>query len=728
MINLNDHLTVSLSSAANAKQTVIIGSARFSIITPILLRVEIAEDGVFTDGPTQIVWTRDVGEFPYTVTDSQKQILIKTDVVEFKFDKRKKSINYVVIDGTPLKCNNRKNLKGTKRTLDMSFGKEKLSDGIIGANGVSVMNDDSLLINEKGMITSSPKRNDKYIFASKNHKLTLNAFFRITGMPPMIPRYAVGNWWSRYHEYTQEEYLETMQRFSSEKIPFTVATIDMDWHWVDIAKEFGPSYKRVRGWTGYSWNTKLFPDYKTMFSELKSMGYRISLNLHPADGVRDYESMYREMCIETGRDPKGSETIEFDITDEQFINAYFKVLHNPYEADGLDVWWIDWQQGKKTKIKGYDPLWGLNHYHYLDKAKNGERPLILSRYAGLGSHRYPVGFSGDTAISWRVLDFQPYFTANAANAGYITWSHDIGGHHLGNPNDEELLLRWTQFGVFTPIMRLHSTKRIRGKEPWTFTNIYPELVRQLNFRHRLIPYIYTSYYQSYSEGKSICEPLYYNFPDYKESYEYKNEYYFGEKILVAPITKPSDKKTGLSTINVWLPEKKRYIDIFTNEIYEGGNVTSMTRDANSIPALVTEGAIIPFAVSDANECDNPNKLEIFVYVGNGTFELYEDDGCSDEYKNGAFAKTQYSVSLEDSSLMFNIAPAIGTTSFIPAQRSYEIFFKDLVGYRSAEVMANEKRIKYFADETSISVNNVKTSVTLKIILTDITIAPVKTAN
>ena len=106
------------------------------------------------------------------------------------------------------------------------------------------------------------------------------------------------------------------------------------------------------------------------------------------------------------------------------------------EKEGVDFWWIDWQQGTKTKIPGLDPLWALNHYHTLDSAKNGSRPLTLSRYSGLGSHRFPLGFSGDTICSWKSLKFQPYFTGSAANAGYTWWSHDIGGHMHGIQDDE----------------------------------------------------------------------------------------------------------------------------------------------------------------------------------------------------------------------------------------------------------------------------------------------------
>ena len=119
-----------------------------------------------------------------------------------------------------------------------------------------------------------------------------------------------------------------------------------------------------------------------------------------------------------------------------FLAAYFDLVHRPLEDQGVDFWWIDWQSGPHSRIVGIDPLWMLNHFHFLDNARGGRRPLTFSRYAGPGSHRYPVGFSGDTLVTWASLDFQPYFTATASNVGYGWWSHDIGGHMLGGRDDE----------------------------------------------------------------------------------------------------------------------------------------------------------------------------------------------------------------------------------------------------------------------------------------------------
>lgn len=131
-----------------------------------------------------------------------------------------------------------------------------------------------------------------------------------------------------------------------------------------------------------------------------------------------------------------------------------------------------------------------------------ELPLILSRYAGPGSHRYPVGFSGDTVVSWESLKFQPYFTSTASNIGYGWWSHDIGGHMLG-VRDEELEARWYQLGVFSPINRLHSSlSPFVGKEPWNFQQPVRDIMRDaLILRHRLIPYLHTMNWRAATKGR-----------------------------------------------------------------------------------------------------------------------------------------------------------------------------------------------------------------------------------
>lgn len=672
---LKKSLIAKTDAAANEKQIYTNAFVRITYITSRLIRVERADTA--TDLPSKTVWFRNFEAGDMKVTQSGSKTVAETEDCIFTIKKYKPYSVYFKDTGKTEIFSRQKNLKGTRRTLDMTYGKVSLEDGLITEKGAYLLDDSkAMLIDENGMF--APRRagaSDYYAFAyGKNYRETINAFYKISSPVPIIPRFALGVWWSRYHAYTQQEYLDLMQRFADEDIPLTVATVDMDWHWVkDIDKKFGVKYS---GWTGYSWNTELFPDYKGFLRRLKEQNLHITLNLHPADGVHSYEDMYSDMAKALGENPEEKKTVEFKCSSPEFWNAYFDILHKPYEKDGVDFWWIDWQQGKKSDVEGLDPLEALNHYHYLDNAENGEIPLILSRYAGLGSHRYPLGFSGDTAINWNVLDFQPYFTANAANAAYGWWSHDIGGHHQGY-RDDDLYMRWLEFGVFSPIMRLHSTAmEFLGKEPWKYkADIYHFAKEWLCLRHRLIPYIFTMDHRAHTDGIALCEPMYYSYPENKNAYNVKNQYMFGSELMVCPITSPQHRDINKGSVEAWIPEG-RWVDIFTGQAYSGEQRIALFRDINTIPVLAREGAIIPLSADEGNTCENPESLEIWAFTGNGSFCLIEDNGKTncEEHK----ALTEFNIAFDGSKLTFTVNKAEGDLSVVPQKRNYKILVKDAV--------------------------------------------------
>ena len=710
---LDPHLIAKTGGMANPKQVSVNGKVRITVIAPELIRVEFDDKAEFLDKATQSVWFRDCGECEYTVKPQGVYLVVETEKAKFYVDTRKKCIDSVEIDGRWVTPNGKDNLKGTYRTLDQAKGAVPLEKGIISRNGVSIMEDKSLILDDDGECKGRASEKDIYCFATKDHQRTLHLFYQITGAPPMIPRYALGNWWSRYYAYTQQEYLDLMDTFIEKDIPFTVATIDMDWHWVNVKEKFGakreldmyPSF--TVGWTGYSWNTDLFPDYKAMLKELKEKNLHITVNLHPATGVRSFEDQYEEMCKAMGKEPDGK-TIRFDGTDPNFLNAYFKVLHKPYEEDGVDFWWIDWQQGNWSKRPGLDPLWVCNHYHTLDLAKNGKRPLILSRYAGIGSHRYPLGFSGDACIRWSALDFQPYFTYTASNAGYTHWSHDMGGHFRGNAADDQLYLRWVQFGVFTPIMRLHSSCDTMSKEPWNHKSVESEAIEALHFRHNLIPYVYTAFYENYKRSVPICKPLYYDYPALEEAYQVKNQYMFGDSLLVCPITAPWNDE-GISTRDIWLPEGV-WTDIFTGEVLEGGFHT-VSRDKTSIPVYAKAGAIIPMQKVSGNFTGNPEHLVLNVYNnGSGAYSLYEDDGESTDYISGKGAYTKYEVEGNT----FRIHAADGDLESLPENRTYTVCFK--AGMSGAEVFVNGEKAVALVEGNTVTIDRIKPTDGVEIVI------------
>ena len=715
--------------SACAENVIIDSDLRITVITSELIRIE---KGSFCDLPTQTVLFRNLGKVDFSFKNTSNRITVKTDKCEFCVSECGDLQSVRLSDGRLVTDFKNGNLKGTRRTLDVTFGRVKLADGIVSRNGVALTDDSaSLTLLPDG--TVSPRLQvwqDTYVYAyGCNYLSALRDFYRITGETPLIPRFCLGNWWSRFWRYTQDEYLDLMNKFEEKDIPLTVACIDMDWHWVDVEKRFGEKVKDYPkpknpianitgcfwnpGWTGYSWNTELFPNHIAFLKTLHEKGLRTNLNVHPAQGVRFFEDMYPDFARHMGINETSKEPIRFDFTDKNFVEGYFKYINRPMENEGVDFWWIDWQQGSKSKIDGLDPLWLLNHYYCLDRQSKGFRPLTLSRFAGFGSHRYPLGFSGDTAIQWSVLDFQPYFTTTAANAGYSWWSHDIGGHNFGKLSDE-LYIRWVQFGVFSPIMRFHSANVARkSKEPWKFGSEAEKITKKfLRFRHRMIPYTYTMNRLTEKEGRPLLMPMYYAYPNEEEAYRVGNEYFFGTQLVVAPITHKADKRTHTAAVDIWLPEG-RYTDIFTGEVYCGGK-TVINRDIASIPVLAPAGAIIPLdGRKTGNDCGNPESLEILIYRGNGSFKLYEDDGESLAYRDGHYAETEFKLEETGSTLKFTVSPAEGDLTLIPSSRKYVFSFRDVASADKISVAANGETVDFTAEKEenglSVTVDGVGTN-------------------
>ena len=693
---LKKHLLVKTSPKSKKENVVIFKDYRITVLFDRLFRIEKNQTGDFCDTATQSIWYRNMNATKHSVKETDEFIEIATDKVTIHIENNFEN-SYVLINGNKVLISNEGNLLGTTRTLDEHNGdvhrsshkRLELGTGVCSKTGVAVVDDtESLrLLDDGKLIEKSSDEFDIYVFAYGNaYRDAVKALYAITGQTPMLPRYAFGNWWSRYHAYTDEEYLNLMDSFEKYGIPLTVATVDMDWHYSDdvdrqkkisesgnVSEEKGTVGEFRPGWTGYSWNDELFPDYKAFLRELKERNLRVTLNLHPADGVRYYEDMYEEMANAMGIDPKTGHVVKFDIANDNFVNNYFEILHHPYEREGVDFWWIDWQQGTKSAMAGLDPLWALNHYHYYDNGRDGKHSLIMSRYCGIGSHRYPIGFSGDTVISWDTLAYMPYFTATSTNSGYTWWGHDIGGHFEGE-KDDELYLRFLQFGVFNPINRLHCTNAIMlTKEPWAYKNGIGELSREaMVLRHRMIPMLHTANYRTAEYGLGLVEPMYYAYPDSDEAYEAKGQYIFAGDYIVAPITKHSDE-AKLTGVKVWIPEGK-WTDLFTNDVYKiekGGKWVTLVRSLDSIPVLAKSGAVLPLSNDKGNSTENPLDLEFEIYNGNNVYTLYEDN----EKGVPAFTTVE---NIENAGLEIVKLSFDGDVSVLPEKRDITLTFKNIV--------------------------------------------------
>ena len=623
---------------ADAASMVTGSQYRFTLINDMVLRYEWSSDGVFEDRASTFAVNRRFSPPSFTVKDTEQRLEIVTPTLHLSYDKQRFSANglhvtfgaKVTLWGAEWRYGSQdpSNLGGTARTLDEIDGRCDMGQGILSQSGYAALDDShSMLFDGNGFVAPRQPgdRIDGYLFCyGRDYAGAMRAFYDISGHQPRIPRWALGNWWSRFHRYSSKSYLELMDKFRAEKIPLSVAVIDMDWHLVND--------DRVphAGWTGYTWDDALFPDPTAFGKALHERRLKVTLNDHPHLGIHHHEDLYESMAEALGRDPSTLLPIAFDPTDPEFMDAWLGVLHRQLEKQACDFWWIDWQQGPLSRVPGLDPLWLLNHFHFLDNnlQANDGRGLIFSRYAGPGSHRYPIGFSGDTITTWESLQFQPEFTATASNIGYGWWSHDIGGHMHGY-RDDELATRWVQLGVFSPTLRLHSSNsRWSSKEPWVFRPDYHRVMRQaLQLRHRLVPYLYSANVSGAAgEDGPLVRPMYWAYPTRDEAYAYPNQYSFGPSLIVAPVVQKRDTRTGRAKVKVWVPPQ-RHVDLFTGFVYDGDRELDMYRTIDHVPVLAPEGSIVPLDgdLAPENGCHNPVSLEVLVVVGHdGRFRIVED--------------------------------------------------------------------------------------------------------
>ena len=257
--------------------------------------------------------------------------------------------------------------------------------------------------------------------------------------------------------------------------------------------------------------------------------------------------------------------------------------------------------------------------------REGVRPLIFSRWGGLGSHRYPVGFSGDSFSLWPALRFQPHYTSAGANVAYAWWSHDIGGH-VGAV-DPELYVRWVQFGALSPVLRLHSTNDPDYERlPWKFGDGVLEAARAaFRLRYELVPYLYTAARIASDTGVAPVRPVSWTAPEHDGAYLARGEYLFGDAILAAPVLHPADPDTGLATVDAWLPPGD-WLERTTGESFTGPRWVRLVAGLDRVPQFVRPGtalALAPVAQSTADQPDDHRILE--VWPGDGTARLYDDD-------------------------------------------------------------------------------------------------------
>jgi alpha-glucosidase len=703
---------------ADPRNVVVDGNVRLTVLTPQLVRLEWAADGRFEDRPSLVFLNRRTPPVAFTKRVEHGWLVIATGQLRLRyrlksgrFGPENLSITLKNADSMVAwrpGASDTANLRGTTRTLDGAAGPVPLEQGLLSRDGWALVDD-----SERPLFDASPwpwvvprapggaQRQDWYFFGyGHDYRRALADFTRVAGKIPMPPRFAFGAWWSRYWAYTDAELQRLVEDFHRYDVPLDVLVVDMDWHntfelrWEGQPRD--PAGQRL-GWTGYTWDRAYFPDPDAFLGWTARQGLRATLNLHPASGIQPHEAQYPAMARAVGIDPASKQYVPFRIEDKRFAEAYFANVIHPLERQGVDFWWLDWQAWGNTSVPGLNPTWWLNYVFFTDMERQGHRPLIFHRWGGLGNHRYQIGFSGDMHSTWPALAFETYFTATAANVGFGYWSHDIGGHIPGEVAPE-LYTRWIQFGIFSPILRTHTTKNANAERRiWAYPAEFADVMRDaFQLRYAMIPYVYTAARRAYDSGVSMVHPLYYDWPDADQAYAFPDEYGFGADLVVSPVVTPIDSASALARLGLFLPPGE-WVEWSSGARLLGPRVVERTFALDELPVYARAGAILPLQPRMERSGERPvDPLILDVFPGDsGSARIYEDAGDSLGYRAGAYTFTPVLERRTGATIALTIAPVEGTFPGMLQARAYEVRLRGT--WPPARVTWNGAEVPYRAD-------------------------------
>lgn len=730
-----------ISMQAVFSNPVVIGNSRFTFVTENLVRMEYALNKQFVDDPTLFAINRttgysdvkveDKGGNKYTITTPAMRVEYYND--GFPFGQTNLAVYFN--DGTSDKekrwyiaSRQQKNLLGAVATLDDISTAIPRQEGLLSRDGWYLIRDTGKEIVKNDWVAprSTDHIQDLYLFVYGNdYKAALKSLQVVSGRAPMPRKYVHGSWYCRWWNYTDDDYRQIVNDYKEHDFPLDIMVFDMGWHTQDA--KVGTGHAGTRGWTGYSWNRKLIPDPAKLIDDFKKDNIYVVLNEHPHDGIRPHDDMYPAFIKELGVDTNKVGVPLFDAGSKKYMDAFMKHAHKESDDMGVAFWWLDWQQDYL-----YPVVRGTNMNHlpwineiYFDYSKqNNLRGAGFSRWAGWGDQRHPIQFSGDAVGNWDVLKFEIDLTTTSGNVGCFFWAHDIGGFYGGK--DPELYTRWTQFGLLNSSLRIHSVyDKELDRRPWLWgADAEVAMRRAYHMRSELMPYIYSSVNQCYTDMLPLNRGMYIEYPKEDKAYQYPGQFMFGDLLLGAPVTSPGKGENKIAEQEVWLPEGNDWYNFFNGQKYNGGQEVSVQSTLNEFPLFIKGGYPIPMQPYTDRMCSTAlTELVVRCYPGavgsENSYTLYEDDGVTVEYEKGEFATTKLSYKKDDKQTLLTIHPAVNTYKGQPAQRKYRIELPQVA--EGSKVWVNGKSVKPVFDKdinglvVSVKLTDIRKAVEVKVI-------------
>lgn len=511
--------------------------------------------------------------------------------------------------------------------------------------------------NDYYVYTSSDDMLDYYIIGGSDMSDVIGAYTYLTGRTPLPQKWTLGYQQSRWSYESEEQVNYIANKMRENKLPCDVIHLDIDY---------------MNGFRVFTVNKANFPKFSSLIKRLNLEGYKIVTIIDP--GVK------RDEDYSVYADGIASDMFVKDAVGKVYQNTVWPgdAVFPDFGREKVRKWWADnikfltdqgvcgvWNDMNEpatfngdipSDVVFYDELKPATHLqmhnvygHNMARAtyrglkeQTGARPFVISRAVYSGSQKYTTIWTGDNHSLWVHLQWMIPQLCNLGLSGFGFSGTDIGG--FGGDTTPELLSRWIEAAIFSPLLRNHSTIGSRAQEPWSFGEPTLSIYRKyLELRYHLLDYLYDLFAQGSQTGLPIMRPLVLHYADDENTRTINDEYLVGENILVAPIVMPGIKKRL-----VYLP-KGQWYDFWTNHMYIGQQTYVIDAPIEKLPLFVKGGTLLPWRpLTQSVNVTSENTITFKLYGNSGLYEHYQDNGLDFKYENGEY--NLYEISVHNSIL------------------------------------------------------------------------------
>jgi oligosaccharide 4-alpha-D-glucosyltransferase len=513
-------------------------------------------------------------------------------------------------------------------------------------------------------------RTSYIVIAGQTYPELIEHYVQVTGTQPLPPRWALGNFASRFGYRTEQETRDTVQRFIDQDFPLDAIVLDLYWFGADIKGHMG----------SLQWDKNTFPTPVKMIDDLKAKGVKTVLITEPfiLSSSAKYSSAVKHQALakNLGGKPRlfdfyFGNTGLVDVFDDN-ASAWFNQVYTKLHKQGVAGWWGDLGEPEVhpgdtihrlngVSVTGdeihnvYGHKWAQRVYENQRAIAPRQRPFIMMRSGFVGSQRYGmIPWTGDVSRSWDGLKPQVELSLQMGLLGMGYTHSDLGGFAGGEVFDRQLYIRWLQYGVFQPVFRPHAQDNI-APEPVFHDKKTRDILRPyVKLRYAMLPYNYTLAYQNSLTGMPLMRPMFFEDESNSALMDIKDQYFWGDAFLIKPITEP-----GIESISMDLPAGQ-WFEYWTDKVYGGAQRIKLAVSLKTLPVMVRAGSFVPM-VAPVQSTDNydTDQLELHYYAHKAVLSaqgvMYDDDGANpDALKNGQFETLNFEAQQDDGDLQIDL--------------------------------------------------------------------------